>query len=115
MARRSVAIVHDEAWFRDAAAAAIRAVGCDVTTYSDSMIALNGIATHDHIDVLVTRISFSAQSPNGASLALVLRMKYPALKVVFAARAEWEIYTSDIGELVPFPVDLKKLVEAVLR
>ena len=41
-----------------------------------------------------------------------LQTKYPCLKVVFAARTENE---GRIGEPIPHPEDLEKLVEAVLR
>jgi hypothetical protein len=68
-----------------------------------------------HIDALVTRVTFPEGKPHGVSLALVLRAKYPNLKVVFAARAERIEHTEGIGELVPHPVDLKRLVEAVER
>ena len=113
-----VALVHDVPEFADAAATALRSSGCDVVLYTDSMTALNGIEaaqTAQTINVLVTRVSFPEGKPNGVSLALVLRNKYPDLKVVFVAQAEQETYTEGIGELVPHPVNLQHLIEAVER
>ena len=94
---------------------ALRAAGCAVVSYSDSMIALNDIESCDHIDVMVTRVTFSPGKPNGISLTLVLRTQYPALKVMFVAQAEHEKHIDGIGELIPAPVDAEKLIQAVLR
>jgi DNA-binding NarL/FixJ family response regulator len=79
------------------------------------MDAMNGIEAGQHVDILVTRVGFPEGRPNGVSLAMVLRAKFPALKVVFAARSEREQHTEDIGELIPHPVDLQELVAAVKR
>ena len=48
-------------------------------------------------------------------MALVLRTKFPALKVVFAARSDREQHTQGIGELVSDLDDLQRLVDAVKR
>ena len=112
---RTVAIVHNDPRFQRAASVALRNAGCDVVSYISPMTALDEIEAGQHSDVLVTRVTFPAGEPNGASLALVLRTKYPGLKVVFAARAEQERHVKGIGELIPHPVNLEKLVEAVLR
>jgi hypothetical protein len=82
----SVLIVHDDPVFLDTAAAA-----------------------------LVTRVTFREGTPNGVSLALVAKAKRPYLNVVFAAKAERQMFTEGIGELIPHPVDLTKLVARVTR
>ena len=113
--RASVAIVHNDPTFLEIAAVALRDAGHDVVAFDDSMTALNEINAAGHFEVLITRVSFPEGKPNGASLALVLRTKYPRLKAIFAARAEWQTYIEGIGELIPHPVDLPKLVETVTR
>ena len=110
-----IAIVHDEPTFLDQAAAALRRAAFEVVAFADPMVALDRIEAGQCIDVVVTRVTFPEGKPNGVSLALVLRTKYSGLKVVFAARAEQIEHTEGIGELVPHPVDLEKLVEAVER
>jgi hypothetical protein len=89
--------------------------GFDVIAFPDPIVALNAIEAGQHIDALVTRVTFPEGKPHGVSLALLLRTKYPGLGVVFAARAERIEHTEGIGELVPHPVDLTQLVEAVER
>jgi DNA-binding NtrC family response regulator len=110
-----IVIVHDEPAFLDRAAAALRHPGFNVAAFAEPIEALDGIAAGQPIDALVTRVTFPKGKPHGVSLALMLRTKFPHLKVVFAARAERVGHTEGIGELVPHPVDLEKLVEAVQR
>jgi CheY-like chemotaxis protein len=107
-----VALVHDDPQFAEQAAIALRGSGYDVAVYPDSMAALNAIEATQKLDVLITRVSFPEGRPNGISLALVLRNKYPVLKVVFVAQASYEEYTEGIGELVPQPVDVPRLIKA---
>jgi len=110
---RSVAVVHDDPEFLVAAAAALRAAGCQVTTYTGSMAALNGIEAAGDVDVLVTRITFPPRAPNGVSLALVLRAKFPKLKIVFTDGI-LKRHVAGIGEQFSHPVDLGKLARAVV-
>ena len=111
----NVVIVHDEPEFLLRVATALRHEGFNVAAFADPIDALNDIQAGQPVDVLVTRVTFPEGSPHGVSLALVLRAKYPGLKVVFAARAERIEHTEGIGELIPHPVDLEKLVAAVAR
>jgi hypothetical protein len=64
---------------------------------------------------LVTRTFYPQGRPNGISLALMARRKRPGIKIVFTSREEKERFTEGIGELVPHPVSLPALVEAVSR
>lgn len=109
----SVVIVHDHPEFSEEATAALRSAGHDVVAFADPFKALEAIEAAHRLRVLVTRVTFPEGKPNGVSLALVARTKRPGLKVVFAANAQWEEHTEGIGELVPHPVDLPKLVETV--
>jgi DNA-binding NtrC family response regulator len=111
----SVAIVHDNPVFLERAAAALRRADFDVVAFADPIVALDGIEAGQRIDVLVTRLTFADGRPHGVSLALVLRARHPGLRVVFAARANRIEHAEGIGELVPHPVDLTRLVQAVER
>jgi DNA-binding NtrC family response regulator len=111
----NIAIVHDEPAFLARAAAALRHAGFNPVVFANPIEALNGIEAGQLMDALVTRVTFPEGMPHGVSLALMLRAKYPTLGVVFVARSERREYTEGIGELVPHPVDLEKLVEAVER
>lgn len=112
---QKIALVHDDAAFVGTATTALRAAGHSVVTYSNSMAALNAIDTADDVDILVTRVHFPEGRPNGVSLSLVLRNKYPELKVVYTARSANEEFTADIGELVPHPIEMSKLLAAIER
>jgi DNA-binding NtrC family response regulator len=111
----SVVIVHDDPVFLDTAAAALRNAGHEVATFDDPMTALSELEAATSVEVLVTRVTFPAGTPNGVSLALVAKAKRPYLNVVFAAKAERQTLTEGIGELIPHPVDLTKLVARVTR
>jgi DNA-binding NtrC family response regulator len=111
----NIVIVHDAPAFLDRASAALRHAGFNVVAFADPIEALNGIEAREHVDALVTRVMFPEGRPHGVSLALVLRTKYPSLRVAFTGRAGRIEHTQGIGELVPHPVDLKRLVGAVER
>jgi DNA-binding NtrC family response regulator len=110
-----IAIVHDEPAFLDRATVALRHAGFDVVAFTDPIEALNGIEAGQRIDVLVTRATFPEGRPHGVSLGLVMRAKYRNLGVVFVGRPHRIEHTEGIGELVPHPVDLEKLIGAVQR
>ena len=94
----NVVIVHDEPVFSLRVVTALRHAGFDVVAFADPIDALNDIQAGQPVDVLITRVTFPEGSPHGVSLALVLRAKYPGLKVVFAARAERIEHTEGIGD-----------------
>jgi DNA-binding NtrC family response regulator len=111
----SVVIVHDEHSFLLESAVALGDAGHSLATFTDPMAALKAVEEIKPPDILITRVTFPEGSPNGIALARMLRLKCPNLKVIFAARAQWEEYTQAVGELLPHPVDLRQLVETVTR
>jgi DNA-binding NtrC family response regulator len=104
-----VATVHDKPEFLRDSALVLRSAGHEVLTFGDSMVALKELERGERLDVLVTRVTFPEGTPNGVSLAQVLRLKRLGLKVIFVARAEREEYTEGVGEMLPHPVDLTRL------
>jgi PleD family two-component response regulator len=108
-------IVHSEDAFLQRAAAALRSAGHDVAACLDPYDALSIMDGLAPIDVLVTRTFYPEGRPNGISLALMARRKRPGIKIVFTSREEKERFTEGIGELVPHPVSLPALIEAVSR
>ena len=111
----SVVIVHDQPLFIGTVANALRKMGHEVTTFRDSMAALNALDNVPSFDLLITRVGFPKGTPHGLSLALTLKRKRPYLKVIFVGRSERVGYTEGIGELFPHPVDVAGLVETVGR
>ena len=109
----SVALVHDEPAFVVSATAALERAGFEVMSFSYPMIAMNEIESARTVDTLITRVGFPSGKPTGISLALVLRTKLPRLNIVFVARDERETFTEGIGVLIPHPVYIQRLIEAV--
>ena len=110
-----VVIVHDHPIFLKAATSALRACGHDVVAFSDPFVALEAIEATKKIEVLITRVTFPSGKPNGVSLALMARTRRSGLKIVFTAQAGHKKHTDGIGELLPHPIDMSKLVETVTR
>jgi len=79
------------------------------------MAALKALEGATRVDVLVTRVRYPEGKPNGVSLALVTRTKRPGLRVLFAGGEEDEKYTEGVGEFMPLPVDMPRLIETVSR
>ena len=111
----SVLIVHDMPSFLLESAMALGEAGHHVATFTDPMAALKAVEHIEPLDILITRVTFPEGRPNGIALARTFRVKRPTLKVIFAARAHWEAQTEGVGELVPHPVDLRQLVQTVMR
>ena len=111
----AVLIVHSEGEFLQQAAGALEGAGYDVSTCVDPFEALSILDGTAPIDLLVTRTFYSQGRPNGISLAMMARWKRRGIKIVFTSRKGNERLTAGIGELVPHPVSLTALVEAVAR
>jgi DNA-binding response OmpR family regulator len=107
----SIVLVHDDADFREAAVAALRAAGYDVAAYNSSLAAFDALEAT--VELLITRVSFPPGSPPGVSLASVGRRKIPGLKVLFVAWPENREHTVGIGEFMAAPVSIPELVGRV--
>lgn len=108
-----VLVVHQENEAREEVLAALRAAGCEAAGFDNPMTALNAIETDSRVRVLVTRVNFRAGMLNGVALARMLRLKRPAIKVVYIGRVENERYVTVDGPFLPLPVDLNVLAETV--
>jgi DNA-binding NtrC family response regulator len=86
----SVIIAHDDSEFVDTMVTALRLAGLDVLGFASSMSALEALEAAQRIEVLITRVRFPEGQQNGISLALMARMKRPAIKVLFVAAPDTE-------------------------
>jgi|ERR1700733_366221 DNA-binding NtrC family response regulator len=86
----SVIIAHDDSEFVDTTVTALRLAGLDVLGFASSMSALEALEAAQRIEVLITRVRFPEGQHNGISLALIARMKRPAIKVLFVAAPDTE-------------------------
>jgi DNA-binding NtrC family response regulator len=110
-----IVLVHNEARFAHEAASALSLAGYQVAVFTDPVKALDALETAATVEILITRVNFPPGKPNGIALALMTRYRRPNVRVIFAARPEMERHTKDIGELVPAPVRIPDLVQAVAR
>lgn len=109
----SIVLVHDVAEFAEHIAAALRTAGYTVTTFSDTMTAIDALENGQRIDVLLTRVNFAPGQPNGVALALMARVRHPGLNVLFVGLPERLPYTEGIGELLPAPATAADVVAAI--
>jgi DNA-binding NtrC family response regulator len=109
-----IVLVHDDVRFRDEATLALQATGLEVMAFSGSMAALTALESAKTVELLITRVSFPAGTPNGISLALVARAKRPGLKVLFTSKPETQEFIGDIGTHMPTPVTIPELVAAAM-
>jgi hypothetical protein len=86
--------------------------GHDCIALPDSMAALNALG--NTIEVLVTSVEQSPGKPNGVSLALMARMKRPAVRVIFVGPAEVAPLVSDVGMLLPSPVSAENVAAVAI-
>ena len=108
-------VVHDDQYFLDHAAAALRDAGLDVVCFPGSMAALRGLRAADTIDLLITRVRFPEGTPHGLSLAMMAKYQRPGIKVLFSARPDMEKYTEALGELVQYSADVSELVDTAIK
>jgi DNA-binding NtrC family response regulator len=110
-----IVIVHDDPEFRATAAAALQAAGHDILACSGSMAALDALEGSDPFDLLNTRVTFTAGTPNGVALARMAKMKRPRLRILFAAREENREYTQGVGEFLTVPTTAEEVVATAER
>lgn len=108
-----IVFVHDDPEFLAHASTALRLATYEVATFSGSMDALRALEGAETVELLITRVRFPAGTPHGIALVRMARQRRPSLKIIFTAREEMEEFTEDLGELIPHPVSIPDLVEAV--
>jgi hypothetical protein len=104
----SIVLVHDVAEFVEHTATALRAVGYAVTTFSDTMTAIDALENEQPVDILITRVNFAPGQPNGVAFALMARVRRPGLNVLFVGLPERFPYTEGVGVLLPAPVNRRR-------
>jgi|tagenome__1003787_1003787.scaffolds.fasta_scaffold20544131_1 DNA-binding NtrC family response regulator len=107
-----IVVAHDELEFLEPLTTALKQTGHDVAAFTDSMDALKALETAQTIEVLITRVQFSANQPNGLSLARMALVKRPGIQVIFTARPE---FAEGLGVFMPMPVSVPDIVDCVER
>ena len=109
-----IVVVHDEADFLAQAVLALRRAGREVVHFTDPSTALAAFRNWQTVELLITPVFFRPGTLNGASLAFMVKMKQPELKVIFIAAPE---YSKDLrfGEFLPSPISIPNLMAIVER
>lgn len=110
-----VVVVHDEPEFVGEVATALRLAGHEVATFPDPLAAWDALEATRETEVLVTRVEFQPGKSNGVALARMARANRPEIRVLFTALPEYASHTEGLGTLMPMPVRVPDVVEAVTR
>jgi CheY-like chemotaxis protein len=108
-----ILLVHDAEVFRTSATQALEAEGYAVAFYPDALAAVDALSALNLVELLITRVSFQPGRSNGANLALMLKLQKPELRVIFIARPEMHEHVAELGVVIPAPVAIPDLVQAV--
>jgi DNA-binding NtrC family response regulator len=110
----SVIIAHDDSEFVETTVKALRLAGLDVLGFASSMSALEALEAAQRVEVLITRVRFPEGQQNGISLAMMARMKRPAIKVLFVAAPDTQEHTEGVGQFLPASVTASEIAETVV-
>jgi hypothetical protein len=69
----------------------------------------------ERIELLITCLHFSAGKPNGIALSRMARIKRPGIKVIFGGSDEWAPHAAGLGEFMPTPVAVSKIVSHAVQ
>ena len=108
-----VVVVHDEPSFLDPVVASLRAAGHDVAAFADPVLAWEALRLSGEVEILVTRVQFGADKPNGIALARWARERCPAVRILFVALPDFQPDVGNLGVLLPRPVTVPEVAEAV--
>jgi DNA-binding NtrC family response regulator len=108
-----IALVHDDDVFRVADTDAPEAERYTVACCPDALAATEALSEVKRIERLITRARLRPGRSNGGSLAMMLRLKKPSLRVIFIASAVSEEHVAYLGAFMLAPVAIPDLVRAV--
>ena len=110
-----VIVAHDDKATRELAVAALIAAGLTAVGFHDLMAALNAVEDDSRVRVLVARIDFGAGKLNGVTLARMLKLKRPDVKILFSRSPRIASTPRGGGSFLPMPLVPYLLVDTVGR
>jgi DNA-binding NtrC family response regulator len=110
-----IVLVHDDSDFSIAATLALTLAGYDVAPFLDPTMALDALEAARTVEILVTRIRFGPDKPNGLELARMARRSRPDIRVLFAAQPEFAVAAAGLGDFIAAPVTPDRVVSGVRR
>jgi CheY-like chemotaxis protein len=94
---------------------ALQNAGYDVAAFTDSMTAMDALLTSSPIELLITRVRFPDNTPNGVALGRMARIKRPGIKVLFTSFPDGHEHIDGVGEYLPRPFSQEELLAVVGR
>jgi DNA-binding NtrC family response regulator len=108
-----IVIVHDDIEFLKENVTTLQSAGYDVVALADSMAATDALLNPRHIGLLITRVRFPDNTPNGVALGRMARIKRPGIKILFTSFVHEHI--DGVGEYLPRPFTQEELLAVVER
>ena len=93
----------------------LQCAGYDVVAFTDSMTATDVLLNSSHIELLITRVRFPDNTPNGVALGRMARIRRPGIKVLFTSFPDVHEHIDDVGEHLPRPFSQEELLAVVGR
>jgi hypothetical protein len=100
-----VVVVHDEPSFLDPLVTSWQAAGHDVAAFADPGLAWDAMKFSTDVEILVTRVEFEPGKQ--------ARSNSPNARILFVALPEFEADLEYLGVLLPRPVRVAEVLEAV--
>ena len=110
-----IVVVHDDAEFLEENVTTLQCAGYDVVAFTDSMTATDVLLNSSHIELLITRVRFPDNTPNGVALGRMARIRRPGIKVLFTSFPDVHEHIDDVGEHLPRPFSQEELLAVVGR
>ena len=107
-------VVHNDRSFAEQLVAALSGAGHEATAFPDPLAALAIIDTAERVEVLITQMQFARGRSNGAALSHMARAKWPDIRVIFMALAEFGQHADERDVFLPMPVSVMKVLDTVL-
>lgn len=86
-----------------------------MAAFADPVLAWEALRSTSEVEILVTRVQFEPGKPHGVALAQWARERCPAVRILFVALPEFEADIEGLGILLPRPVSVPQVAEAVVR
>jgi hypothetical protein len=110
-----IVVVHDKIEFLAQAVISLRLAEYEVAHFTDPSTAQSAFGRSQRIGLLITRTFFAPGTLNGGSLALMAKIKWPDLKIIFLEPPEYSLRYLRFGETLPSPVSMLKLMTLAKR
>jgi DNA-binding NtrC family response regulator len=94
---------------------ALESAGHSVTAFLDPSQAWDALISASEVDLLITRVAYPPGKPNGLTLAMLARTRWPTIGVIFTALPENAHFVDAWARFLAIPVNVADLVHIATR